>query len=218
MYWYAICPKPEAAMKFSATFTFQSQNCGPFGSGGMTTLSDSFALFIRRRMSSASTISPQLAYGPIGCGGGGGGGSQSQQNTGSVSPGLAYLGRGSESELMTSAAEQAVDVLVVFSVNVKETKSGVVKNMTKVSVYDVATEKKLGTTRRALDNVEIQNKGKKKLDDAIKQLLSTIDMKYKLSSKLAALPPGIKPEHIKGRMRKMLNGDDTEGSRLWVLA
>ncbi len=156
--------------------------------------------------------------GPGGGGGFGGGGSQSQQNTGSVSPGIAYLGRGSESELMTSAAEQAVDVLVVFSVNVKETKSGVVKNMTKVSVYDVATEKKLGTTRRALDNVEIQNKGKKKLDDAIKQLLSTIDMKYKLSSKLAALPPGIKPEHIKGRMGKLLNGDDTEGSRLWVLA
>ena len=156
--------------------------------------------------------------GPGGGGGGfGGGGSQSQQNTGSVSPGIAYLGRGSESELMTSAAEQAVDVLVVFDVNVKETKSGIVKNLTKVSVHDVATGKKLGTTRRALDNVEIQNKGKKKLDDAIKQLLSTIDMKYKLTSKLAALPPGIKPEHIKSRMKKLLNGD-TEGSRLWVLA
>merc|ERR1711969_179803 len=74
MYWYAICPKPEAAIKFSATFTFQSQNCGPVGSGGMVTLSDSLALFMRRRASSASTISPQSAYGPIGGGGGGGGG------------------------------------------------------------------------------------------------------------------------------------------------
>ena len=54
--------------------------------------------------------------------------------------GVSLLGKGSSKELLEKAADQGIDVLVVFEVEVTENrKTSLITNETRIVVYDVAT-------------------------------------------------------------------------------
>ena len=152
--------------------------------------------------------------GGAGGGAGGAGGSGGQR----LMPGVAYLGEGSKKELFRQAAEQGLDVLLIFDVNVTQNpRSRLTMNNTKVEMYTVADRGRIDATK-VLNNIEIQReKDQTKDRDTIKREVENLFKTADQSGLRASdLPASLQPEHIKRRIGTLTG--DAHDNPLWVLS
>ena len=119
--------------------------------------------------------------------------------------GVIYLGTGTPSTLKRKAAQQGVDVLLLFDVDVsRNSRTGVVRTTTKATIYDMYKNSAI-VKLKSLSNIKVQNeraKGDDPVNDWIDDLVAKID---DTSSGLVMtdLPAGLKPEHAKGRVERL---------------
>ncbi|MEM6980492.1 MAG: hypothetical protein AAF539_12585 [Planctomycetota bacterium] len=69
-------------------------------------------------------------------------------------PAMLFIGEGSSRETTSLAADAGVELLLHFDVNLKELREGVVQNISRVRLIDVATGKTI-VTSGAMDNAEV---------------------------------------------------------------
>lgn len=123
-------------------------------------------------------------------------------------PGIVLVGTASTKDLLASAQEADLDVLVAFNVSVSPNRNtGQVVNITKIQVYNVANGKREYATE-PLNNIRVQveraagNSRKADLvDKEIGDLLKHIDANWHL----AELPASIRPEHVIERIRTVIS-------------
>ena len=138
--------------------------------------------------------------------GGDGNGQAGGSSVTSVTPGVAYLGKGSPKELMAKAEREGVHLLVVFDVRAgKHPRSGVVFNNTKAELFDVKAGKSLSKARE-LRNMEVENRRKTKENDntievAYKRFFEPTDLAYKVSE----LPEALS-QFASGRVTQLSSG------------
>ncbi|MBM4090501.1 MAG: hypothetical protein FJ276_13925 [Planctomycetes bacterium] len=128
------------------------------------------------------------------------------------------LGEGTSKALLDTAAEQGIDLLVVFEVKVEQNrKTGFVINETRVAVFQVATRKEIRKGKE-LRNTEVQLKRADLKDDADDPVKVEIDKLFApffadaapegdqpdLRVKMSEIPQGMAPEHVKGRVESLL--------------
>lgn len=149
---------------------------------------------------------PGGGYGGGGYGGdsGAGAGSRSTMPGDTLSPGLLYVGDGSQAELLERAAEEGVDAIFIFDVEAnKSLRTGFVQNDTRVRL--VLTNGKSITATNKLNNVEVERAKMRGVnDDAleknIERLFKGFDSKIQLTDM-----PALQPEHAKNRVRQLLS-------------
>lgn len=157
---------------------------------------------------------------PMGAGGGAAGGAGSANR---LAPGLTLLGQESTKDLLKQAADQGLDALVVFEVEVKESvKTNLINNETRVVVYDVASGESLKRSK-LLNNITIQKyRAEEEKDEedpvtvAFDELFTALDSDPERGLKLREMPAEILPEHVQSRVAAILASGDFE--RLPALA
>ncbi len=118
---------------------------------------------------------------------------------------MIYLGTGTASTLKRKAAQQGVDVLLLFDVDVsRNSRTGVVRTTTKATIYDMYKNSAL-VKLKSLSNIKVQNeraKGDDPVNDWIDDLVAKIDDTSR-GLVMTDLPAGLKPEHAKGRVERL---------------
>ncbi len=151
-------------------------------------------------------------YGDGGYGGGPGGGAAEKRKTIKagkvVTPGLVYLGTGSQSELLKKAVEQGVDAVFVFDVEAKQNRlTQLINNETRLRLMTVAG-KAIGATGRLknveLERAQLRGAGDDDVQRNIDRLFAQFDKEVKLTDM-----PAMKPEHAKSRIRQLLVDQET---------
>ncbi|MFV1966903.1 MAG: hypothetical protein ACC628_15870, partial [Pirellulaceae bacterium] len=133
-----------------------------------------------------------------GMGPGGGGGQH-------VATGQTFLGVGKKAQLLEKAAQQGIQVLALFDVEVIfNRKTNLTTNDTKLALYDVSKrnspekERMLATTK-SFNNLKIQNDRQQKKDDGIEKEFSRLFKFVDEELKMAALPAGLNADNVKRR-------------------
>ncbi len=120
-----------------------------------------------------------------------------------ITPGLVYLGTGSQGELLEKAAEQNVDGLFVFDVEASQNRlTGLINNETRLRLVPIEG-KPIGATS-TLKNTEVERaqiRGKK--DDAVQKNIDRIFRMFDEEIQLTSLP-SLKHEHAINRLRQLL--------------
>lgn len=124
--------------------------------------------------------------------------------------GVTFLGMGSFRKLQTLAEEQGIDVLVMYNVSLKKNRRNeVVTNTTRVMVYDVQRgERPDGWGRfKTMTNVAVQLDRKKEGErkDPVDSEFESLFGEFNTMLKGAALPEGLKPEHVAGRIAQIVS-------------
>ncbi len=119
--------------------------------------------------------------------------------------GVIFLGTGSPTTLKRKAAQQGVDVLMIFDVDVvRNSRTGVVRTNTKASIVDVY--KNAGVVKlKSLSNIKVQTeraKGGDPVNSWIEDLIAKIDDPAN-GLIMSDLPAGLKPEHAKARVERL---------------
>jgi hypothetical protein len=163
--------------------------------------------------------------GPAGIPGGvpgnpaGGGAARGNGGRTSLMPGVTYLGEAESKELLRQAAEEGLDALIVFDVNVTQNpRNRLTINNTKVELYIVAKRDKVEATK-VLNNVEIQREKEqgRERDTLAREVEDLFEAADKAGLTAAPnLPAALQPEHVKGRIGTL--SGDTHDNPLWVLA
>jgi hypothetical protein len=168
---------------------------------------------------------------PLGSGGGmmpgpGGIGGQGNAAAGpaSLMTGVRLLGEDSTKDLLKKAADEGVDVLVVYEVKVTENlKTKLITNDTRIAVYNVATGEQIERSK-VLNNFEVQRfRAEEDKDEedpvtvCLDRLFTALDGSPEHGGlKATDLPAGTKPEHVEGRVAAILA--DRNMPRLAALA
>jgi hypothetical protein len=110
-----------------------------------------------------------------------------------LSPCVIWLGKGNAIGEITKRAEAAdIDVLAVFSLSLKENRTGVVNNTTTLRIHNLRTQKLISSSPEPLANVAVYNKRKK--DDK-----ATDPVKSEVLKALTAIDPVLKPAPLPAR-------------------
>jgi hypothetical protein len=147
-------------------------------------------------------------------GGGGYGGGQSGGNAGTevrkeilpgslATPGLIFIGTGSQAELLERAKERGVDGLFIFDVEATQNRrTRLVNNDTRLRVITI-DGKAFGATK-TLMNTEVERaKQRDSSNDEVGKNVERLFALFDKDAKLASLPP-LKPEHARTRVRQLL--------------
>lgn len=142
-------------------------------------------------------------YGP-GMAGGGGARPQAPGAAVPITTGLCFLGVEPQDRLLTKAAREGLQVLLLVNVDVQvNVKTKVVNNDTELVLFDVAKKIPLHSTAK-FNNVKIQNnrQGSKKdgVQDEFNKLFKYVDDNLTV----LPVPSAIKPEHVQGRVSSLL--------------
>lgn len=126
----------------------------------------------------------------------------------SITPGLLFLGSGSEGELMMKAEKEAINAVFLFDVKVTTVRqTGIVQNDTRLRLVPVGG-KSIGATQ-VLNNVKIERAqmtgGNNDVEKNVTVLFKKLDTPAapNLGLKLTDLP-AIKSEHAKARIGKVI--------------
>lgn len=125
-----------------------------------------------------------------------------------ISPGLYFLGTGSQAELLKQAAELGVDGLFVFDVKAEQNRrTQMVSNDTRLRLVNL--EGKALAATSTINNIEVERNKMRGIDDDTldkntKRFFGMFDEKVRCDN----LPP-LKPEHAQSRMRQLLVDPDT---------
>ena len=141
----------------------------------------------------------------------------------SLMAGVSLLGKGSSKELLKKAADQGIDVLVVFEVEVTENrKTSLITNETRIVVYDVATGESIEKSK-SLNNITIQKfRAEEEKDEedpvtsSFDKIFTALDSDSERGLKMRKMPAEIRPEHVQSRVAAILASEDFE--RLPALA
>ncbi|MHB9079967.1 MAG: hypothetical protein ACYC3X_21010 [Pirellulaceae bacterium] len=172
----------------------------------------------------AGMMPPGLSPPGPGMGSGSAGGAPGAVNPMSLMVGVSMLGEGSTKELLEKAADQGIDVLVVYEIEVNENqKTNLVVNETRIVVYDVAKGEDLEKSK-PLNNIAIQKlraeNEKKDEEDPVTacfaKLFKMLDDDPEKGLKMREIPAEIKPEHVESRVAAILAREDI--ARLPALA
>ena len=164
----------------------------------------------------AGMMPPGLSPPGPGMGSGSAGGAPGAVNPMSLMVGVSMLGEGSTKELLEKAADQGIDVLVVFEIEVNENqKTNLVVNETRIVVYDVAKGEDLEKSK-PLNNIAIQKlraeDEKKDEEDPVTacfaKLFKMLDDDPEKGLKMREIPAEIKPEHVESRVAAILAKED----------
>jgi mono/diheme cytochrome c family protein len=145
--------------------------------------------------------------GGMGMGGGEGAAARKPVKPGqNITPGLVFLGTGSQQELVKKAEEAGVDGIFLFDVEVSQNaRNKIVTNETKVRLL-VAGEIKAASTSLKNTDVEraaIRGTGGDEVAKSIDKLFARFDTEVQLTDM-----PDLKPEHAKSRIHQMVNDKD----------
>ncbi len=144
--------------------------------------------------------------GGIGMGGAGGAAASVRQRVApgeNIAPGLAFIGTGSQTELLAKAAELGVDGMFVFDVKASQNRrNGWVNNDTRLRFMTLDGKTLAATT--TLTNVDIERSKARGLDDdslekGMDRFFAMFDEKVRLTDM-----PALKPEHARSRMISLL--------------
>ena len=125
---------------------------------------------------------------------------------GTVIPGLMLVGQGKQPELLQRARDQGLDVLVLFIVNAKQSRSGEKTNLTSMRFIDLS----------AADNAEPLFRSKQLKDTTVAEALEDDRDMVKREMERAfefvenegllptELPSSLKEKHVKSRIRALL--------------
>lgn len=119
-----------------------------------------------------------------------------------VTPGMVFIGVGSQAELMERAAKQDVDAIFVFDVEASmNNRTRRVNNKTQVRALTLGGDS-LGATR-SLVNTEVERARMRGAEDDLKKNIERLFILFDKSMKLDAMPP-LKAQHAEGRIRQLL--------------
>ncbi|MHB0960918.1 MAG: hypothetical protein ACYC0X_33575 [Pirellulaceae bacterium] len=161
-------------------------------------------------------------FGP-GMGPGSVGGVPGAANPARLMAGVTMLGEGETEELLQKAADQGIDVLVVFEVEVTQNvKTNLVANETRIVVWNVAKRETLEKSK-SLNNFAVQKsraEGQKGDEDlvvsCVAKLFQILDEDPAKALKMREFPAEIRPEHVQSRVAAILSSEEYE--RLPALA
>ena len=119
-----------------------------------------------------------------------------------ITPGLIFVGTGSQVELTKRAQNRGVDAIFIFDVQATENRRfNNVQNETKVRLIGLDGSV-IGSTPELL-NTEVERKRQRGGDDmlgkAVERLFAAMDAKIKMSEM-----PAMKPEHARARLQSLL--------------
>jgi hypothetical protein len=144
-------------------------------------------------------------------------------NATSLMAGVSLLGEGGSKELLEKAADQGIDVLVVFEVEVTENrKTSLITNETRIVVYDVAGGEAIEKSK-SLNNITIQKfRAEEEKDEedpvtaSFDKIFTSLDSDPERGLKMREMPAEIRPEHVQSRVAAILASEGFE--RLRALA
>ena len=140
-------------------------------------------------------------------------GAKDETKIGQIAPGIVWLGTGALKDLEKRAAEQNVDLLVIYDVTVKPARAAsFVNNSTKFRVVAVKAREVVFSSPqlnnlKALEERKL-DKAKGMVDVEVERALTAIEAKFKASD----IPAGLKPEHVLSRISAL--GADAEAEVL----
>jgi hypothetical protein len=143
--------------------------------------------------------------GPSGVGPGGAGMGGGAMGTAGSTAGLTLLGVGKKEQLLEKAAQQGIQVLAFFDVEVKfNVKTRLTTNETKLTLYDVSKRKspekeRMLTTTRPFNNLKIQNDRSQNKDDGIEKEFTRMFEFVDESLRMTPLPEGLNTDNVKRR-------------------
>ncbi len=159
----------------------------------------------------------------VGMGPGGAAGMAGAANPSGWMAGVTLLGEGSTKELLETAADQRIDVLVVFEVEVTQNpKTNLVVNETRIVLWNVAKNEDFEKSK-SLNNITIQKfraEAEKGEEDPVTacfdKMFKTLDDDPVKALKMREIPAEIRPEHVESRVAAILASEDFD--RLPALA
>lgn len=112
------------------------------------------------------------------------------------------LGEGKAKDQLKKAKTKGMDLLLVFTISVSG--EAIIKNLTKMTVYDVASGEKVHISR-TINNVQVQKLGdeakqKEFLHKEFDRLFKKVDDDEVKPYKLADLPKGLTKERVQPRL------------------
>lgn len=135
----------------------------------------------------------------------------------SVHPGVVCLNQGTREELVERARSQAVDLLFVIDVTVRET-SGTHYSMTNVRLIDMQEPTDVVAQTKAIRSdadlaAEDRKSGKNLVETELGKVFDAVDQSYTAS----ALPESLKakPEHVANRVSRLVSAAN-DGNRLMI--
>lgn len=119
-----------------------------------------------------------------------------------ITPGLIYVGVGSQAELMERAAMHDVDGVFVFNIDVTENRRmGIVQNKTRLRLV-LANGKAVGATSTLL-NTEVERKRARTGEDDLQENMDRFFASIGDSLKLSPMP-ALQPQHAVSRVKQLL--------------
>ena len=132
-----------------------------------------------------------------------------EELVGTIVPGVMLVGQAKPAELVERAREQSLDILVMFTVNARQTKKGEKSNMTSMRFFDLRSNES-----------EPMYKSKQLKDTAVEEALEDdrdlvqieIDRAFDAFAdreglRLGDMPSALKEKHVQNRVSKILNKD-----------
>lgn len=123
-------------------------------------------------------------------------------------PGIVYLGQGILDEIVPQARAANLDLVLHFDVVLKPGRTGVVQNISRCRMIDVATGKSKGVSK-GMDSFEarrmVEARGKDErsyVEEQLSNLLAIVDR----DAKVIDLPDTLRPEDARFRIKKMISG------------
>lgn len=143
-------------------------------------------------------------------------------NPDSLINGVTMLGKGETKDLLKKAADQGIDILAVFEVDVEENlRTKFVTNKTRLVVWDVAKGTELAKSG-VFQNIQIQKQRAENPDGddpvtvGFDKLFAVLDSDPGKTIKVQDVPTTLKREHVEGRIAALLANPPAD--RLAVLA
>lgn len=153
-----------------------------------------------------------------GAGGSGGAGGQAGLDVQlQILPGLTLLGMGSSKELIGKAKADGIDYLLLFNVSVAPNpKTQLIANDTTIEIYDVATNKKVHSSK-TLNNIQVQRDRAENKDDGIEKEMERLFGVIDTTIKLVDMPAGLNETNVAARVTKLAAEHSPNGNPLPVL-
>ncbi len=119
-----------------------------------------------------------------------------------ITPGMVYIGTGTQQELMERASNQGVDVVFIFDVDAKRnTRNNMVNNETRMRCM-LVDGTAVGATGRLM-NTEVERARMRGTEDALEKNMERFFVLFDKEVQLGSLPP-FKAEHAKTRIHQLL--------------
>ncbi len=132
-------------------------------------------------------------------------GGQPSEEFRSIHPGVVCLNQGSRDELLERAQAQAVDLLFIFDIGVRETR-GSHYSMTNLRMIDLQEPEVVVVQSKAIRSdadlaAEDRRSGKNLIESELDKIFEAVDQSYTAS----ALPDTLKPEHVAKRVDRLIS-------------